>query len=445
MRKSIWTAAIASAAVAALSGAALAQDQQPSTAELKAQIDALQRQINQIQAREAAAPENQATAAAVQQDAAAKSQVMGPIYGGWNKGFRLQSADGKFSLQPGFLFQFRNITNYRSDEGDLENGFEFRRLRLYLGGNMFSKQLKYFIQLDNNRNTGSTTLLDAYAQYNFTNSPWAIKFGQYRNSWVHEGDVGDKNQLADERSLIDYTLGGSITDRVQGVALRYEAQSDADPFYGELSFHDSDNSKNTDFRDNDFTTPGRVNGNFGASARLNYKIFGHWDDYQQFSARGIKEDLLVAGGGIDFSEAGDTNVTRLTTDLQWANTQGFSAYGELNYNNTTTGSGGGSGDDYGALGQVGWVIDPSAPQWEVFARYAYVHLDADIAGEDNFHEIAAGVNYFFGPNGSWGNNVRLTVDLNYLPNGSPGNITGLGYLGSSGNEIVLRTQLQLQL
>ena len=442
MRKSIWTTAIATAAVAALGGSAMAQDQQPSTAELKAQIDALQRQINQIQAREAAAPENQATAAAVQQDAAAKSQVIAPVYGGWNNGFKLQTQDGKFSVQPGFLFQFRNITNYRGDEGDLQNGFEFRRLRFVLQGNMFSKDLKYFLQLDNNRNTGSTSLLDAYAVYSIDGGPWGIKFGQFRNSWVHEGDVGDAKQLADERSLIDYTLGGTITDRVQGVALRYDAKSDADPFGGELAFSDGDNSKNTDFRDNDFVTTNRVNGNFGASGRFNYKIFGHWADYTQFSARGIKEDLLVAGAGVDFNEAGDTNITRLTTDLQWANTQGFSAYGELNYNNT---SGSTSSDDYGALGQVGWVLDPSAPQYELFARYAYVHLDEAVAGGNNFHEIAVGVNYFFGPNGSWGNNVRLTVDLNYLPSGSPGNITGLGYLSSSGNEVVLRTQLQLAL
>ena len=57
---------IAAAAAATLTGGlALAQDSSPSTAELREQIEALQKKVNQIEAREAASAQTQQTAAEV--------------------------------------------------------------------------------------------------------------------------------------------------------------------------------------------------------------------------------------------------------------------------------------------------------------------------------------------------------------------------------------------
>ncbi|MGN6628176.1 MAG: porin [Tepidisphaeraceae bacterium] len=439
MKRRMW---IAAAAAATLTGGfALAQDSSPSTAELREQIEALQKKVNQIEAREAASAQTQQTAAEVKADADQRSQLVAqPFVAGYNKGFKIQSADGNFVLQPGAYFQFRNITNYNSaGSNDLQNGFEVRRMRLRLDGVMFSKNLRYGIQFDSNRNGGQTTILDAWAQYNFTDK-WGIKVGQFRNSWVHEGDVSDTKQLAVERGLLDATLGGSVTDREQGVALTYGSSGDNDdPIQGEVALTDGDNSKNTDFRDADPTTTGRVNGDFGASGRLSYKFFGNWADYADFSAKGDKQDLLVAGAGLDFSENGNTNITRLTADAQYENTYGWSAYGVVHYNYT---SGDVSGSDYGLQGQVGYLVNNSV---EVFGRYAYLNLDNGFQGEDSFHELTGGVNYFFGPDGAWGHAVKFTVDLNYLPNGSPGNLTGLGYLAGTDDQLVLRAQFQLSL
>ncbi len=65
---------------------------------------------------------------------------------------------------------------------------------------------------------------------------------------------------------------------------------------------------------------------------------------------------------------------------------------------------------------------------------------------DTFHEIAGGVNWFFGPDGAFGNRAKVTLDLNYLPYGSPAS-PGLDYLASPNgkDEWVLRAQLQLSL
>lgn len=434
---------VLAAAVAAVSFSSLARAED-SPEDIKAEINSLQRRLAALEARE-----QQATiAAAVQGDALQRSQLLQTqgFTAGYDKGFKIQSADGKFLLQPGLQFQFRNITNFTesdTDDDSLQNGFEVRRLRVRLDGNLFSKNLKYSFVFDNARNSGSTSLLDAWASYTFEGTPYTIKFGQFRNSWVHEGDVADIRQLAVERSLVDYALGGSVTDRVQGVEFSY-GKSD-EPIRAAIALHDGDNSKNTDWRDSDGAgtdaAAARNDANFGASGRFEYKVFGNWSDYRDFTAKGAKEDLLVLAAGVDYSQNGDSDVLRLTVDGQYENTLGFSGYGAVLYNYVDTGADDAS--NWGALAQVGYLVTPN---WEPFARYSVVVLDNEVNGEDTFHEIAAGVNYYFGPDGSWGHNVKFTLDLNYLPNGVPlsnSSATGLGYLAGTEDQFALRAQFQI--
>ncbi len=438
MRRSL---AIAAAAVVVASVSGFAQAAEDSPQDVKSEINTLQRRLAALEAKDQATT----TSAAVQTDATTRSQLLQTqgFTAGYDKGFKIQSADGKFMLQPGIQFQFRNITNFAdtADAGDsLQNGFELRRVRLRLDGNAFTKNLKYSFVWDSARNGGTTTILDAWASYNFDGTPYTIKAGQFRNSWVHEGDVGDAKQLTVERSLADAALGGTVTDRVQGAEFIY-GQADL-PIRAAVAFHDGDNSKNTDFRDSDGPdATSRVDGNFGFSGRLEYKVFGDWSAYSDFTAKGSKEDLLVVGGGADFSENGDANVTRVTIDGQYESTQGLSAYAALLYNNVD--GGGASANNYGGLAQVGYLVTPN---WEPFARYSVVMLDNEVNGEDTFHELTAGVNYYFGENGSYGHGVKFTLDLNYLPNGVPlsnSAATGLGYLAGTDDQFALRAQFQI--
>jgi hypothetical protein len=85
-------------------------------------------------------------------------------------------------------------------------------------------------------------------------------------------------------------------------------------------------------------------------------------------------------------------------------------------------------------------------QWEVFGRYDVTFLDEDfVTGEDTFHEFTVGVNYYLGQNGSAGHRAKLTVDVVYLPNGSPSDQTGLGILAGTEDQFVLRGQFQIQI
>ena len=54
-------------------------------------------------------------------------------------------------------------------------------------------------------------------------------------------------------------------------------------------------------------------------------------------------------------------------------------------------------------------------------------------------EFTLGFNYYI-----YKQNVKFTLDANYLPNGSPSDNDALGYLLNNGNnEFVLRAQFQL--
>src|SRR5207247_1026853 len=87
-------------------------------------------------------------------------------------------------------------------------------------------------------------------------------------------------------------------------------------------------------------------------------------------------------------------------------------------------------NDYGAMVEGGYSINDA---WQLVARYSVSRLDSDFAvnGEDTFHELGVGVNWFFLNGGASGNHAKFSFDLNYLPNGTPA-ASGLDYLGSAG-------------
>jgi len=408
---------------------------EPTVEELKEQLAQLQSRLDTLEKKQSASDAEVAqTVQEILRDAEKRTQLLqvsGDLTAGYDKGFFIRSSDGNFEMRPSVLFQFRNITNViTGDDDDVQNGFELRRLRPRIDGNAFSKDFTYSIVLDTSRSTGNVTLLDAWAQYRFQ-PMWAVKFGQFRNSWVHEGDTPDANQLTVERSLVDSILAGSQTDRVQGVSLIYGGV-DATPIRLEATFDDGANSKNTDFQD--------TNTSYGASLRGEYKLAGKWADYRDFSARSTKQDLLVFGAGADWSEGsdGNPNILRTTVDIQYETATRWNFYAALNGN--VIEDAGESSFDWGGLVQGGYAIDQ---RWEPFVRYDVVVLDDNAGGDDAFNEFTVGVGYYLGPNGSYGSRAKITVDMLYLPDGAPSNQTGVGVLASDDAEFVFRTQLQL--
>ena len=239
--------------------------QSPATAAMLAKISALEGRINQLQTAEM---QTQADVTAaindllVDADRRSKMMSVAPMdfTTGYDPsvGFVLQSPDGNFSMHPGASVQFRNMTAHRqsipaggggetaSSGTDTQNGFVISRLHFTLDGNVINPNLTYFFQVEDDNGGAGFSLLDAYFQYRISSqSPLALKFGQFKDPLWHEANVLPGNQLAVDRSLVNSFLGNGQDLRVQGVGLIY----DEDNFRGQFVLHDGYNSQNTKFFD----------------------------------------------------------------------------------------------------------------------------------------------------------------------------------------------------
>jgi hypothetical protein len=361
---------------------------------------------------------------------------------GYDNGFYISGGPG-WNIRPGVVLQFRGNVDYRSNtagdkDDEIESGFEIRRMQFILAGNAFTPDLEYYFQWNVDREGGTTFLEDAYVKYKFADD-WAVRGGQFKDQVTHEKIIKDTNLVAVERSLQDAILGGGLLDRVQGVSLIYGGRDEKNPILVDVTLHDGGNSDNTNYTEHTF--------DFGVAGRGEYKAMGKWKSYGDLTAKGTTEDLLVFGLAGDWSQSGDDDQIVGTIDAQWENTVGWGAYGALIVRSNELSSD--SSTDWSGLAQLSYLFNP---QWEIFGRYTYLSFDSDVvfadgSTEDVFHEITIGLNYYLGKDGSAGNRAKITVDVSILPNGAPGALTGLGYLGDSNGdtEVFLRSQFQLWL
>lgn len=408
-----------------------------SASELQEQIRQLQAKVDQLETKQKSGD----AVSAAQTDAAGRSQLMqasgiAPFTAGYDKGkFQIQSEDGKFSLQPTFQVQFRNVTNYISEDpsnsdGDasLENGFEIRRAKFGFSGKIFGDFGYKLVwaanrQLTSGGGSGNVFLEDAGLSYKLSDQ-FTLIGGQFKDPIHHEELVSSARQLAADRSLVNELLGGGVTDRVQGVGVEYTEGA----FFATVVFHDGVNSDNTNFRD----TP--TNGtDWGVSGRIEYTVFGDKKAaYGDFAAMNNKEDLLVIGVGGGASGRTNNNIYLYTVDAQYENTSGLGVYGAILGTTVDPNGDGDSSSDFGGLIQAGYMV---TPKWEIFARYGVIDFDS---ADDLLHEVTVGANHYF-----LGHNAKLTLDLVVLPDGSVAD-TGLGYLGS-GDELQVVGRVQFQL
>jgi outer membrane murein-binding lipoprotein Lpp len=470
-------AAVIACAIGMSSGAVRGDEPAASSGssgeQLQQKIDQLEAKVQTLETKQS---RNQAdVTAAIQQvlaDADHHSQLMDNMAGdsGYDSvnGFHLGNPDGGGAyIHPWMLFQFRAVGNNRSSVSaatgtgadvpqtgsNSQTGFEIRELKFGLDGSIYNPLLHYYLQIDVPRSGGGLTLDDAYVTYRLGNdSPWTLKAGQFEDIAWHETNVDEAHTLTAERSLVSALIGGSIpgfgstTARVQG----FDVQWQQGAIRAEAAIHDGYGSANTKFFDSGGPLPqGLPPENFGLSGRGEYKIIGGqdaWKEYNSLTAMGDKSELLVAGTGFDWTQAGSNDAVLWTVDAQYDNPNGLSAYGALlgQYSSIPgagTGAPAGHYNSYGMLLQAGYMINAN---WEPFARWDFTHLDgalgsAAYGAEHNVHELTAGVNYYF-----YGQRAKMTIDGSWLPRGSPVDADGLGILKDDHhNELLARVQLQL--
>jgi hypothetical protein len=434
---------------------------EPTADELMRQIEQLQAKVQQLENKQdtaLSAREVDATIDKVLRDAEQRSKLlqMEGFTAGWNDGFMLQSADGNYMINPYFQFQFRNVTNYRDsdddtpgadDDEDMQNGFEIRRMKFGFRGNAFTPDLTYNFRWETDQDGGSVTLEEAQIQYRFSDD-WAFMVGQFKDNWTHEENVSSGKQLAVDRSLVNEVLGGGLTDYVQGVALMYVPEESR--WRAMAAYHDGLNTDNTDFTEGGggvtTVTGSAFAPNFGFSGRVEFFAQGGPKAYEDFTAMGNNDNLLVFGAGGDWTQAGSDDIYLHTIDVQWENANGLGIYGAFVgalADFSTPGGGDDDAYDAGFLVQAGYMLNE---QWEVFGRFDLLFLDDDVlaaTSEDEFTEFTFGVNYYL-----QGHRAKVTIDVSYLPDGTPAgtSLEGIGYLeGEGDDQFAIRGQFQLLL
>jgi len=384
-------------------------------------------------------------------------------------GFIVQSPDGNFSLHPDLMGQFRYQTNYRlhvppggggaagGTGDDAKTGFEFARLRLSFDGDFVSPLLTYYFQLADDNSAGSggaVGLLDAYVMWRVSaQSPLALKAGQFKDPVWHEANLLPSRLMAVDRSVVNAFLGGGQDDRIEGAAVVYD-QSD---LRGQLAFHNGYNSANQPFQTHGGlgaevgAGAGLLPTNWGTSGRVELLAVGErqpefdpFSEYDQFTARGDKQNILVLGSGFDYSESEADKILFYSADAQFNTTNGWALYAAYlaAYRNLYTdhGAGHGSFNDSGFLVQAAYMV---GSRLEPFVRYDYTHLDGKaLPGIPNLNinEITIGANYYL-----YGQRAKITLDASWLPNGSPADINYLGVLEDNRQEFLLRAQFQFEI
>ncbi|MGA2439633.1 MAG: porin [Tepidisphaeraceae bacterium] len=454
----------------------------PTVQQLQQQVNALQAEVDQLkqQQQQPAAQNEPQTMQQIISDADRHSQLLdqGLLTAGYaNRRFFIQSDDGNFVLRPWIHIEIRDNTNWREDfftnpNGDnTQNGFEIRRARLGFDGNLFTPDLTYFVNWATNRENstltvtnaagatvGTTTspvgglpvLEEAWVKYNLHDTPWFIHVGQMHDPLDHENIVGSKYR-APEASLQGDIFGNTDTFTQAATAIF----DNKGPVRVEAGMTDGIRAANTNFEDSPNVG---VAYDGGVAGRVEWKLTGDWNDYNQLTALGDKSDLLVLGSGYDYSYAGGGyNQLSHTIDLQYGGRYGLFAYlcyfGRYTVHNmgipNTSGVSASFGSSTPDLRKD--TYEPSidaefayliGKHWEPFVRYEYLYLRGTPAGsQNNVTDISLGLNYYF-----FGHNLKFTELATYLPTGIPINDDSSDVLISNRRaELIFITQLQLLL
>jgi hypothetical protein len=261
---------------------------------------------------------------------------------GWDDGFFLASPDGRFRMNVHGLLQTRFIWNWMrttppssetrngqpvvlpsntaydwtTNDANAE-GFDIPEAQIWLDGHLFGPGIRYMLRgsFESSRATeistsnvrvgdnssGQFTLLDAWTRFDL-DSQWSFRAGQFRLPFAREELVDWQYQLATQRSLISYSMGVWYS---QGLELGY-----ADDFFraqvafsgggqdnigSQLKLNSGTEGLNQPWIDGD--------GSWAFTGRMEFKPYGSWEQFKQFTSPGGNPFGMLLGFGINYQES----------------------------------------------------------------------------------------------------------------------------------------------
>jgi hypothetical protein len=495
--RSLSSIALALTAVPFLAAQSHGQDAPPSLEEMAKRLEALEKRNNDLEGevktlREADGNEwlSQERAAQIRElvqdtladaDSRASLQASG-MTAGWDNGFFLTSPDGRFLLQVGGLIQTRYIygsvrevpiatgaTAAQLFWGDAEQqrgGFDMPGTELWFQGHVFGPGLTYKLKtrfsnddaygLSTNNvkptedGSGLLTLEDAWIRMEL-NSDWYFRAGQFRLPFSREELIDRQNQLAVDRSVINYSLSVGYS---QGLELAYVS----DLFRWHAAYSDGGNDQvGGQLKVAGGTNPANRPWNmrpveWALTSRLEFKPYGAWNDFDAFTSAPGQDFGLMFGFGAHWQSTrpdrgnqpsaptanrGDNEWLMMTVDASvnfgganlfgaftWSYADAESAffYADSQNFNVPNLSNLGATNKWGTVVQGGFYVTPKV---ELFGRWELGMFSVNnenripLAGglgslyarEDHLNIVTTGVNWYID-----GQDVKFTADFGYALN-----------------------------
>jgi len=234
------------------------------------------------------------------------------------KGITIESNDGNYVAHVGGRLQAR-YTYEDFDDSSKEDVSEFsiRRMKVWLQGNVISKNLKYKFQ--QNFGEGKSVTEDAYASYRFVD-PFTLQFGQFKAPQGRQELTSSGKQLFVDRSLANETfnLGRDIGLMAEGHFADHRVQYMIGVFNG--------NGPNEGNEGNDHMYAARIDINPLGEFKMDEPSFDEKKFLLNIGASYAMEEMTSADAG---SINGDNDVLDKALDINDIDSAAFiAAFGD---------------------------------------------------------------------------------------------------------------------
>lgn len=346
------------------------------------------------------------------------------------------TTDGRFSLDVTMHNQIRYTAAFRRDppagEEDTILGFQNRRNKLGVKGNVASENLEYNVVLVSSGGGSSVVIETATLRANLGDG-WAVLVGQAKLPFFLERTISSTKQLAADRSRV-----ARVFD--QGFSEFVEVSLTRDRWRGFAAFSDGLNSQNTSFT----ADPADAAITLRGEVRLGKAPWKAFSDFISFPG---SEFGVMLGGAVHVETGGETfgsvdqDLISATADAT-VKGDGWNAHASFVWRSIDP-AGGESLEDFGVVAQGGFFLDPHN---EVFVRWDTVFPDdSRTTSNDPFSTLTAGLNHYLFEKS---HAVVVTGDVQYLVDPLEGGIisgtTSLGqFADGEGGQTVVRLQLEV--
>lgn len=274
-----------------------------STEDIEARIDAIWRQVEQMQAAQddewltrQRTEDVRDIAQGVIADADTRTSLQGgDTIIGYDDGYFVTSPDNRFLLRFRGQLQLRWVMDHRNKMPGQDFGqenvdqFQLRRSKLHFHGHLFDPSLSYRLTLATNTRTlgdsaeSKVFIENAFIQKSFDNGMF-VRLGQYKGPYLREEIVPSTYQLAVERSMVNQAFTYQWT---QGLELGW----DIHPFHLRAMYNDGPRQLNVGA----YQTRMR-----SILARAEVVLAGEHSDFRTLTNKDADEFGLMIGGGFQW-------------------------------------------------------------------------------------------------------------------------------------------------